>query len=205
MSGEARAAFGAAAPPSRPSRSGYWLGGTLMVLAVAGAVVWVVLGFVRFGDAVDDLARVPVGTGGGVVQLSAGEKAIYYEADDAQQRVPAMRISIVAVEDRAEVRIGEHSGSVSYSLGGHTGESVAAAQIPRDGRYLVTGEDDGVAPSDAQLAIGEGVGSRIVGILAGGFAIFLGGGLLGAVCLIVTSTCRRRAAQGAAGVALPIR
>lgn len=97
-----------------------------------------------------------------------------------------------------------HSGSVSYSIGGRTGQSVAAARVPRDGRYRVSFAADGASPG-AELTIGPGLGSRIVRIIVGGFAVFLLGAIAGTVLIVVTSTRRRRARQGAAGVALPMR
>lgn len=189
MNEDAQAAFGAPASPSsasRPSSAGFWLGGLLIALAVAGAIAWVVLGFVSFSGAVDDLQRVSIADGGGEVTLSAGKKAIYYEASDAQERTPPMQIAIEGV------RVGPHSGSVSYSISGHTGQSVASARIPRDGRYRLTVSDDGAATAGAELAIGEGIGSRIVRIIVGGFAIFFVGAIAGTVLIVVTATRRRR-------------
>jgi hypothetical protein len=200
VSDEAQAAFGAPAPASAPSRAGYVLGSVLIVLAIAGAILWVVPGFVRLGDAVDDLVRVPLERGGSeiVVELDAGKQSIYYEAPDAQERTPSVTVAILGAET------GEHSGSVSYSIGGHTGVSVASADIPRDGRYRVASGSDDPSPG-AQLAIGPGLGSRIVRIIVGGFAVFLLGAIAGTVVIVVTSSRRRRARQGAAGVALPMR
>ncbi len=100
--------------------------------------------------------------------------------------------------------VGDHSGSVSYSISGHTGQSVASARVPRDGRYRVVFGADGASPG-AELAIGPGLGGRIVRIIVGGFAVFLLGAIAGTVLIVVTQARRRRGGQGAAGVALPMR
>lgn len=190
MSDEAARAFGAP-PPARPaSRAGYWVGGLLIGLGVLAAVLWAIWGFARFGDAIDDLARVPVGDGG-VVELSAGRKAIYYERFDAQDRVPAPRIAIRPVGGRP-LKIEDHSGSVSYALSGHTGQSVASVRIPRDGRYALTARATDPAVTDAELAIGKGLGNRIVRIIVGAILLVIVGVVAGTVLIVVTQ--RRRAA-----------
>ncbi len=200
MSGdEARAAFGdAGGATRRPSAAGYWIGGALLGAAVLGAIAWFVIGMTRFGDAVDDLERVPV-PGSSVVTLSEGRKAIYYESPDGEDaHVPELQIDILPVGGGPALAIGSHSGNVSYSAGGHAGRSIAGFDVPATRQYAVSVGAAGGAPQTAELAIGKGVGGRIVWVIVGAFAIFFIGSGAGSVMLVVTSTRRRRATPASA-------
>jgi hypothetical protein len=193
---EARAAFGdAGGAARRPSVAGYWIGGALLGVAVFGAIAWFVLGMMSFGDAVDDLGRVPA-PGSGVVELSEGRKAIYYESPAGEDAdVPALQILIAPAGGGAALPIESHSGNVSYSVSGHAGRSIAGFDVPRSGSYGVSADGAGVTPGVAELAIGKGVGGRIVWVIVGAFAIFFVCAGVGSVILAVTSTRRSRAAR----------
>jgi len=196
---EARAAFGTpAGEGGRPSVAGYWLGGALLAVAVLGAIAWFVLGMVRFGDAVDELERVPI-PGSRVVTLPEGRNAIYYESPDGEDAdIPALQIQIAPVGGGAAVPIESHSGKVSYSISGHAGRSMAGLDVPQSGDYGVSVDGVDVAPGVAELAIGEGVGGRIVWVIVGAFAIFFIAGGAGAAALAVTSSRRRKATPASA-------
>lgn len=189
---QAEAAFGAPGPGrARPSAAGYWLGGVVIALAVAGAITWFVVGMVRFVDALDDLARVDV-PGSRVIALGTGRHSIYYEGPGGEDAVvPPLRIRIAGVDGGPVLAVGGHSGSVTYSMGGHAGRSINGFGVPRAGRYRVT--VDAAERSGAQIAIGPGVGGRIVRALVGGFAILLVGGGAGAALIVVTGVRRGRA------------
>ncbi|HEX6387790.1 MAG TPA: hypothetical protein VFZ89_00030 [Solirubrobacteraceae bacterium] len=188
MSEDPQAAFGA---PDRPSRAGYWAGGALIAVAVLGAIAWFVVGMVRFGDAVDDLQRVSI-PGSADVTLTAGRKSIYYEGPGGSDaEVPPLHISVAALPGGAPVAVGGHSGSVSYSISGHAGRSIAGFRAPRDGRYRVSADATYGAPGVAQLAVGRGLGNRLVRAIVGAIVIFFAGGGLGAAVLARTSARRR--------------
>lgn len=202
---QAEAAFGApsAGTASRggaPSRTGYAIGVAVIALGVVAAVAWFVVQITGFADRVDDLGRVAV-PGSGVVALEEGRQAIYYEGPGGEDAVvPPLRVRIVPVGGGAPLEVGPHSGSVSYSVGGHAGRSLFGFRAPRDGRYRVT-VATAAAPVSAQLAIGRGVGGRIVSAILGGFGILAAGGIAGTVIIVVTSTRRSRAAKAAAAAA----
>ncbi len=190
---DAAAAFGAPAdvkPP--PGKGGYWLGALAIVAGVVLAIAWFVTHIVGLSDSVDDLQRVPVGASR-FVDLPGGDLSIYYEdprgVEDAA--IPALRIVVQRGGEGAPLPIEGHSGSVSYSFGGHSGQSIAALHDVEAGRYRV--QTSGPAPSGAQVAIGEGVGSKIVSALVGGFGIGIAGLLIGVALIVVTSTRRNRA------------
>jgi hypothetical protein len=165
----------------------------LIAAAVLGAIAWFVVGMVRFGDAVDDLQRVAI-PGTADMTLSAGRKSIYYEGPGGSDAdVPALQIQITSLADGQPLAIGGHSGSVSYSISGHAGRSTAGFRVPRDGRHRVAVDAPQGAPPSAELAIGRGLGNRLVGVIVGAIAIFFVGGGIGAAVLARTSA-RRSAA-----------
>jgi hypothetical protein len=184
---EAHAAFGAPSRKARASALGYWIGGAFLAAALLGAIAWFVIGMVRFSDAVDDLQRVAV-PGERVMTLSAGRKAIYYEGPGGEDAViPPLRVRVAAQDGGPALAIGEHAGSVSYSMGGHAGRSLAGVRVPRSGRYRVAVEGSG---SGAQLAIGRGLGNRLVTTIVGAVVIFFVAGGVGAALLARTSARR---------------
>ncbi len=158
-----------------------------MMAAFLGAIAWFVVGMMRFGDAVDDLQRVPI-PGAGEVTLSEGKKSLYYEGPGG--RIPPLRIGVVALPSGDAIRVGEHSSEVTYSISGHAGESVAGFTAPRDGRYRVVVEAPEAVPTGAQLAVGRGLGNRLVRVIVGAIVIFLVGGGVG-TALIVSAASRR--------------
>lgn len=177
------------------ARAGKWVGAAIIVAAVAGAVAWFVLGFARFGDAVDDLERVAV-PGTAFVGLSEGRKAIYYEGPGGEDAdIPPLQVSVIPVGGGGALTIEDHSGKVTYSVSGHAGRSFAGMSVPSDGQYAVSVEAPSGAPGNAQIAIGRGLGRRLLVTLLGAFAILLAG-VGGGVALIVI-TARRRSSPAA--------
>ena len=188
---DAQAAFGAPDEPrSRPSALGYWVGGALCAAAVAGAILWFVLGIVGFGDDVSGLQRVPV-PGRALLELGSGRQAIYYESGGGENaRVPPLRIVLRPVAGGAPVTIGGYSGSVKYSISGHAGRSLAGFGISKPGRYRLTVVAPSGAAPDAHLAVGRGLGGRLVRAFVGAIVIFLAGMALGGAMIGVTAARR---------------
>ncbi|WP_372792165.1 hypothetical protein, partial [Paraconexibacter sp.] len=125
------------------------------------------------------------------ITLSEGRQSLYYEGHG--EAVPVLRITVTAA-DGGTIPIEEHSGSVTYGVRGHNGESVAGIAIPRDGRYRVAvTPGPGGADARAILAIGPGVGSSIVEALVGAILLFIAAGAIGTVIIAVTFQRRRRA------------
>jgi len=189
---DAAAAFGAPEEKPRPSAAGYVIAGLLAVAAIGGAIAWVVLGFVNFSDSVDALKRVPVG-GARMVSLDSGRQGIYYEGPGGEKAVvPPLRIVVVPAGGGTPVPVGGYSGSVTYSMDGHAGRSVAGIGIDQAGRYRVAVA--GNASPGAVVAIGPGLGHKIVRALVGGVVIFVVGMLAAGLLIIATAYRRRRPA-----------
>jgi hypothetical protein len=194
---QAQAAFGEGPGARRgPSVLWYWIGGALCVAAVAGAVLWLVLGIVGFSDAVDDLQRVPA-PGRGVVELGAGRHAIYFESPaGADAPIPPLRLALRPVAGGEAVPIGPYSGTVTYSTGGHDGRSLAGFAVAEPGRYRLTVAGEPARTPGAVVAVGRGLGGRLVRAIVGAAVIFVGGLALGGVVIGVTSARRSRSARG---------
>jgi hypothetical protein len=198
MSSDAQAAFGAPSRPKPASSLGYWLAAMLAFAGVAIAIAWFVSGITGIGSAVDDLARVPI-PGTQTMALEEGKNAIYYESDAGEDaRVPRLKITLAPVGGGRPVVIGPHGGDVTYSTGGHAGRSIAGFTLEEAGSYAitVTSRTENVAP-EAVLAVGKGVGGRIVRAIVGAIAFFFGGLLLCGLTIILTAR-RRASARGGA-------
>jgi hypothetical protein len=179
----AQAAFGEDPPKQRASRLGYVFAGLVAIAAVGGAIAWFVVAFTSLGDKVDELHRIEV-PGSATIELDAGDKAVYWEGRGAS---PPLRIAVLKVDGEA-IDVGPHGGEVTYEVNGHNGTSIAGFEVPEDGRYVVS-----VEGRRGLIAVGDGVGGRIVSAVVGGLAIFFGGLLLCGLLLILTAR-RRRAA-----------
>jgi len=185
---QAEAAFGDASESRRrPSVVGYWIGGALCLAAVAGAVLWLVCGLISFSNAIDDLQRVRV-PGSGALDLGHGRHAIYLEGPATAS---PLRIALRSAAGTS-VPIEPYSGTVTYSVGGHDGRSLAGFEITTPGRYRLTVAGAAQTPV-AYVAVGRGLGGRLARAFVGALAIFIGGMLLGGATIGITAARRSRA------------
>jgi hypothetical protein len=188
-------------PP--PGPAGFVIGGVVIALGVAAAIAWAVLGVLHFKDAIDDLHRLPV-PGAITVQLDKGRYTVYQEvssggSDAARGRVPPS-VSVTPALGGPALALSAYEGSLNYDLGGHAGAAVAGFRVERSGRYRVATRAVSSDAADLTVAVGPGLGRRIVGIVAGAAAFFfplvsLGGGLI-----IATAIRRRRRRVAPPGV-----
>lgn len=159
----------------------YWWAAMVAFAAVAGAIAWVVTGLMGLGDRVQELHRMAV-PGQLVAELEAGKQSVYWESGGrARVEIAVRRV------DGPAVPVGPHGGEVTYSAGGHSGESIAGFEITDPGRYLMV-----VDGREGVVAFGPGVGGTIVRAIVGAIAIFFGGLLLSGLLLIATARRRRR-------------
>jgi len=119
--------------PIRPSRLWYWVAGA----AGAAAVVWfalgLFLGFRSVNGQVEGFQRVPIP---GQAELSFAEPGgytLYFEglaAADEHATIPPFNVSLAPVDGGDRVSIRPYGGSVTYSLGRHTGRAVRMSRVP---------------------------------------------------------------------------
>lgn len=179
------------------SRAGYWIGVGLIVVGVAGALLWGVLGFTRMGDTVDDFARAPA-PGSARVELEARKYIVYVEGPGVGRDFsPPMEILIVDPGADGVLPLADYSGSLTYSMSGHSGSAVATVTPPRAGVYDVRAATTADPSGGFEVALGESIGGRIVSTILGALAI--GGlGVAAGVALIVTTGVRRKRRRAAA-------
>jgi hypothetical protein len=171
------------------SRAGYWIGAVLIVAAVIGAVLWGVLTFLSIGDRVDDFARAPA-PGSARVSLEAHKYIIYVEGPGVGEDFsPPVQFQVVD-SGGGVLPIADYGGSLTYSMGGHSGRAAGTVTPPRAGPYVLRSATS--APGGGYgVALGESIGGRILRTILGAFAI--GGlGVAAGVGLIVTTGVRRR-------------
>lgn len=171
------------------SKAGYWIGGGLIVCAIAGAILWAVVGFSHIVSTIDDFQHVPIPASENV-RLDARKYVIYVEGPGADQSVPPVRIQIADPRTETPVPLQSYTSSLTYSFN-TTGSAQATVTPPRAGVYRVrtAGVD---AASGYQIAIGESVGGKIASAVVGAFAVGAILGISGIVLLIVTGVRRSR-------------
>jgi hypothetical protein len=104
---------------------------------------------------------------------------------------PPVEILVVDPGGDGVLALDDYSGSLTYSVSGHSGSAVATVTPPRAGTYELRAATTADPAAGFEVAMGESIGGRIVGTILGAFAI--GGGLLAAgIALIVTTAVRRR-------------
>lgn len=180
------------ADDGRPSRAGYWVGGGVAVLGVVGAVLWFVLMLTSFTNEIKGFERVPADGEPRQVTLSrTGSYTAYYEPssgsldDESDHSVDA---EVVGPNGR-NVVLEPYVSKLTYALGGHNGRAVFTFRVDAPGTYEVRSSSTG----EGELAIGRGLGRKLLASILGGFAIGIVGLGLGAVVLIVTAVRRATA------------
>jgi Domain of unknown function (DUF4234) len=172
------------------SRTGYWVGGGLVVAGVLGAVLWFVSSFASIGNEVDDFQRVPV-PGEATMQLEARKYVVYYEGFNADEVVPPFEIEVADGRTGAPLTIAPYGGSLTYSVSGREGSALATVTPAHSGAYAVRTDSD-ARTSDASVALGRSLAWPILRAILGTFAI---GGVVagsGVILLVVTAIRRSR-------------
>ncbi|WP_208029639.1 hypothetical protein, partial [Rhabdothermincola sediminis] len=190
--------------PRKVSPAGYWIGGAVIAVGVAIAVVWFVATVVGLVNPTDDFHRVDVPSRAGVV-LDEGDWVVYVESDSLY----------VVVEPEVVIRdpggrvvpLERPSASQTYTAGGRHGRSMAEFRARVAGRYTVETYGESGASSRAgghRVAIGRPVfevGS-VVGIV-GAMGVGLVSTVVGVVVIVVTAVRRSRARWAAAPALAP--
>jgi len=183
------------------SKAGYWIGGGLIVCAIAGAILWAVIGITNLISTIDDFHHVAI-PGSEVERLEAPKYGIYIEGPGADESAPPVRIRVTDARTEAPVPVRDYGATVTYSFD-RTGSALATVTPPHAGDYRVRTEGEG--SSDYRLAIGDSVGGKIVSAVVGAFVV---GGVLGisGIALIIIAAVkrsRRRRQQPPPGSGLP--
>ena len=122
-----------------------------------------------------------------------GNYTVYYEGPRASEEgalVPDFGISLVAVGGGESVTLSDYGGTLSYGTGRYAGRAVATFHLEDPGRYSLRTSSRG---EPGQLAVGPGVGKKLVKTVLGALVLGFVGVGGGAAVLIVTAV--RRAAS----------
>lgn len=153
--------------PTRLRASWYLLA---LVPLTIGILVAIKLVFALFDD-VERMDRVIV-PGQRELELTPGEYVLYAETrsvvDGVTYQAASVQLRCAMVDrDGAPVELDSPNGSTTYALGGFAGTSFAEATIPSAGVYRLT-----CTGGPAVVALGGGIGTRIVAVVITGFASF---------------------------------
>ncbi len=174
-----------------PSRVWYWVGAGIAVVGVIGAVLWFVLGMLSFAHQIDGFQRVPVdGEPHRVTLLRTGSYTAYHEAPGGNEAAASdgIEAELVSSEGRS-VRLAEYDTTLTYDVGGNAGRAVFTFEIDTPGSYELRAS----STEGGELALGRGVGGKLVRSLVGGFVIGFLAVALGAPVVIVTAVRRQSA------------
>lgn len=199
--------------PIKPGKKWYVIGALLIALGIGGGIALGVVGFVSVTRTVDHFARFDVKGGGTVATLrmpNGGEYVVYYErrgnATLSSSDIPSGLDVTMAGPDGRPVPFVLDRREFSFSVNQRTGISVGRLTIPTAGSYKLTAKATG--NETFTLAVGKGVGKRLVGYILGGLALAIVGFGAGLSTLIVTGVKRgrrkRQDALGAGGGLPPI-
>jgi hypothetical protein len=173
------------------SRMGYWIGAALIVLGVAGGTLFGVLSFTGMGDVVDDFVRAPA-PGMVRAELEARKYVVYLEGPGAgRDFVPPVEFYVVDPAGGGLLATAGYGGSLTYSMGGHSGTAQATVTPPRAGTYELRAATAAPPSAGYAVALGESITGRILRTVLGALAI---GGVLvgGGIALLVTTGVRRK-------------
>jgi hypothetical protein len=172
--------------PLKPS--GWWFG-VAAAVAVAGLVAAIVVFAQTLGgliDKVNDFQRVSL-PGSTTVTLETGGYSVYHEFDGASGSTFTTISVLITAPDGSEVTLDPYDADVTYSWGDHEGIAAYSFRADQPGQYQVSAEG-----AEGQVAIGRGIGSGIVGGIAGAFALGIGGLVVGGVIALVVGIRRGR-------------
>jgi len=159
----------------------------MMLVAVAGFILWLVIGIAGLSSSVDHFVRASV-PGEQTVQLDARKYIVYGESTGNFE--PNFAIQVIDPETGTAVPIAPYFGSLTYSFG-HHGWAKGTMTPPHAGSYRVITTGEGT--SGASVAFGSSFAGRLVATIVGAFAFGAIAGLTGLILLIVTGVRRSRA------------
>ncbi len=176
------------ARPLKPGVAGYWIGGALILVGIAGAVVWLVVGLMGISNAVDDFERVPA-DGGGTIVLDADRPYVIYVEDGSTSRFATdVRLAVIDPSG-GEVDLRRYGSDFNYDFGGRSGAAFFTFRSDEAGDYTVVSES---SSSRATVAVGRSLAASLVWTIVTPFVIG-GVGLLLGIILVVVTLARRSA------------
>jgi hypothetical protein len=155
-----------------------WWYGLCVAIMVGGPAYGVSQAFALFGD-LEHMQRV-VMPGSAAVTLPAGESIIYFErestVDGTVYRVDAAVQFKCHLDgdDGTSLTLDHPSGSTHYSIGAYSGEKLYETSAPHEGTYQLGCSSE--ATGKFVLAIGQGMGGKIIKLVVVSMGLMLAGG-----------------------------
>jgi hypothetical protein len=186
------AGTGAGRSRVRPGRIWYLVPAVL----IAGAIAWVVFGFVSLSNEVGSFARVPLPAGGTVTLHHSGGYVVYYEGPGADSgQIPSFNVRIAPAA--AVGRLQSYGSTVNYTIGNRQGRAVLTLQVVHPGKFVVEPLGAGAATTGSDLAFGQSIAGSIVGIVLPTIGLIFLGIASWIILFVIRLTRTRRArAQG---------
>lgn len=175
----------------RPSGWWYVLAALIGLTGVVLTTVIIVSAVVDVADRVDAFDRAVMPATLEVEISEPGGYTVYHEIDgtfeDDVGGRPAVEVTDPSGDD---VVLRSYDTSVTYDFGGHDGEALYSFEADEVGTYVVEASMPGFAAGDHHIAVGRGLGHRLVLGILGGVLIFLVA-LIGTIALAVVVGVRR--------------
>jgi len=181
-----------------PDRAGWYLAlGVAAILAGVGLFVYTLVGGILH---VTDGLRQVVVPGEADLHLQANVKyTVFLERESVVNgRIFSDRENLNGLSchlwpgSGAEVALQRPRVNLTYNVNGRSGRSLLEFTPQSRGvHHLVCGFDEGNQTSQAVLAVGRGVGNKLVSLMARCLATLFGGGIVGAALLIYAYRLRR--------------
>ena len=176
---------------------GWYVVAVLLFLAGGAGAGWALwTGISGIGAS---LVRVTVPGSGEVALDQPGTYTIFHEKDAAIDghftsvaSLAGMTVTVTEEASGTFIPVKSPAINSTYTVGGHSGESVLAFDVPHPGRYVVKAAyDDGRTAPKTVLAVDLGLFSRLFRTI--GLALALGGiGSLAALAIFLVTFFQRR-------------
>lgn len=172
-------------PKGKPGR---WRYGLAIALMLVGTFAFL-LAFEVLKTTTEDMVQVIVPGESTITVEEPGDFTIFYESQSTVDGrvfstgdLPGINIEIRSNATGEPVSIKKPSATTSYSLGGRSGQSIAAFSVQETGDYtLAAAYPEGAEGTERVLAVGSGSGGVGRALVAGGIgmAAFLAGLVIG--------------------------
>ena len=187
-------------------RPGKWLYGLAAVIFVAGWALFAVILWKSLSGIGEGMQQVVVPGSAELTLAKPGSYTIFHEYESvvgsriysASRGVPGLECSLRSKATGASVEISPSHSNSTYSMARRSGVSVLDFRIDQPGIYILTaGYPSGQEGAETVLAVGQGIGLRIVGGILGSMAVVFGCIGLSVAIAVYTGVKRYRAGERA--------
>ncbi|MBI4165635.1 MAG: hypothetical protein HY508_07880 [Acidobacteria bacterium] len=185
-------------------RPGRWLYGLAAVIFVAGWAMFAIVLWKSLSGLDEGLQQVVVPGTAELNLAKPGSYTIFHEHESVvgsriysgSETVSGLECSLRSKATGAAVKLSRSTANTHYSTGGRSGVSFLEFRIEQPGVYELSAEyPEGKEGPEIVLAVGQGVGLRIVTGILGSLAIVFGCIGVAIALVVYTGVMRYRAGQ----------